>query len=263
MGEQEELLQRLLSAFRADSRVIALWVDGSLGRESGDEVSDIDLGLAVEEEELPEFLSSVPNLLRERCEPVLLQAFGRLFVVVTADWQRVDLFVRTRKEAAAGIPGPVRIVHDPESCVRVTEVEATPLADRFEGLVEEFLRFLGLLPVVAHRGEWIGAFIATGPMTGMVAELMQVENGTDRRIGGALRLSDRLTEEQEQQLREIPALTPDRDSVVAVQAALTQLFLPRARALAAEHGLPYPTRMEEALRQHLRRSGLPIDLGVG
>ena len=257
--DRDMLLDKLLVALSRDARVAAVWLDGSLARGAGDEHSDVDLVVAAEDAELDSFLRSLPELFRSECDAVLVQTRGRLLNFVTTEWARADIFVRTRGDVAAGVPGPISVLHDPDGCVRIVESPVVAPTGRLVPLVEEFIRFLGLLPAVARRDEWIGAYAATGTMAGMVTELMQIENGTHR-IGGALRLSDRLTDQQSSALRDLPALTPDRESVLAVQAALAKLFLPRARRVAETLGVAYPDTLETAVLQHLRRFGLDLSL---
>lgn len=257
----EMLLDRLLQQLNREPRVAAAWVDGSLARGFGDEHSDLDIGIAATDDNPEDLLSSLPDLLGGACELVLVQIRGRLLNLVTSDWQRVDVFVRTQSEARRGVPGPVRVIHDPTGCVHVLEPAAPPLpiGDRFDSLVREFIRYLGLLPVVVHRDEWIGAYVATGTMMGMLAELMQLENGTQR-IGGALRLSERLTEQQRDELGRLPDLSPGTSSVVAVQVALAHLFLTRARGVAVSLHLDYPATLEDAARRHLARFDIEVPI---
>ena len=45
--EREALLERIVTRIREDKRIVAAWLTGSLGREQGDDLSDIDLWIAV------------------------------------------------------------------------------------------------------------------------------------------------------------------------------------------------------------------------
>ncbi len=160
---------------------------------------------------------------------------------------------RTRSEVEGGVPGPVSVLVDRDGLVR----EAVgPQGNPPRPIVEELFRLLVLLPIVVARGEWIGACIATGAMTGMVVELMQIENGTAR-VGGALRLNERLTDEQRGDLLALPAVRPDRDMIITAQVALARLLLPLARRVVPPD--QYPHRMESALRAHMARHGFDLD----
>ena len=166
-------MDALVGGLRRRSEVEAIWIDGSIGRGVADAHSDVDIGVAVAADRLDAFLGELPDLVRAACDLVLVRPMGRLLTIVTTDWQRADIFVRTRDEATAGIAGPVHIVEDGTHCVRVLDAATAPATGRLSEVIEEFLRCVGLLPIVAARDEWVGAYIATGMMTGLLAELMR------------------------------------------------------------------------------------------
>ena len=252
-----DLQAALVDAMREDDGVVAIWLDGSIGRGVADEYSDLDLGVAVDDDRIDDFLAALPDIVRAACDPVLLRPMGRLLTLVTDAWDRADIFTRTRTEMASGILGPVKVLHDPDDCIQVTLEPPAPAEGRLSDVIAEFLRCLGLLPIVAARNEWIGAYIATGMMTGLLTEVMQIENGSSR-VGGALRLNARLTDQQRGVLQALPQLRPEREAVIDTHTALAQAFLPRARRVAQAAGVPYPERLETAVRRHLSHAGIRL-----
>lgn len=258
MAAQSELSSAIVAALSARSEIVAIWIDGSLSRGAGDGHSDVDVGLAVADDGLGAFLDAMPRLLRHSCDAVLVKVAGRLVNLVTSEWTRADIFIRTASEIAGGVQGPVEVVHDPGDSVR--QLDAVPTAvpgARVREVVEEFIRLIGLLPTAVAREEWIGGYVATGGMAAMVTEVMQYENGTHR-IGGALRLSSRLTAEQRAEFDALPPLHPDRSSVVETQLALARSFFAHARSVADEAGVSYPEEAERAVRAHLATNGMAL-----
>lgn len=255
---QDDLLRHLVRGLQKREEVLAVWADGSRTRASADAYSDVDLGVAVADDALDQLLQSLPALVRDCCDVALVKQAGRLVNVVTSDWTRADIFVRTRSEITGGISGPVEPLHDPDRLIQEVSVPSgPPPAARVREVIDEFLRFLGLLPVAVAREEWVGAYIATGTMAAQVAELMQFQNRTHR-IGGALRLSERLTEPQRRMFAELPHLSPDREALVAVQTALAEMFFPLAREVAAAAGVAYPAKAEDAALTYLNRHSIRI-----
>jgi predicted nucleotidyltransferase len=255
---QSELAAAIVRALSPMEGVVGIWIDGSLSRDSGDAHSDVDIGVAVADDRLSSLLETIPAVLKDQCHAVLVKVAGRLVNLVTPEWTRADIFVRTASEIAGGVPGPVEVTYDPDGSVRQVDsgVATVPVA-RLGEAVEEFIRLIGLLPVAVARGEWIGAYVATGGMAAMVTEVMQYENGTHR-IGGALRLSDRLTPEQKAVFDALPPLHPDRIAVVETQLALARSFFVHARRVAAALEVPYPEAAEAAVRAHLDAAGLAL-----
>jgi predicted nucleotidyltransferase len=68
--ERDELLDRVTRVLEADTRVKVAWLSGSFGRGEADEWSDLDLHVAVVDEQLPAILEE-HRALFDRCGPVL------------------------------------------------------------------------------------------------------------------------------------------------------------------------------------------------
>src|SRR6185312_14118280 len=87
----------------------------------------------------------------------------------------------------------------------------------------------------------------------MTVDLMLEENGIGQtQRGGALRLNPFLTSEQTELLQSLPAVAAERDSLLRCQKAIANIFVSRAKALAARIGMKWPTALEDASRAHLK-----------
>lgn len=257
---RSELINSFVATFGVATEVRAIALDGSLGRGTPDPHSDVDLTVVVGDEHARSFSGRLVELISASCDAVLIKPGPFVTNVVTREWLRIDVVVRAESDVNVVLGAPV---HDPHALLDRREPPAPSSGGDAAGAalvaIEEFLRSLGLLPVAVARDEWIGASIAVGAMLGQLTQLMQLENGT-LRIGGALRLSERLTPAQCDVIASVPLLQPTTSSVVAVQRALAQDFIPRARRVSAALGFDYPDSLQEALLAHLARNG--IDLGV-
>src|SRR5258708_23329199 len=71
LAEREAVLQRIIQQLASDERVVAVWLYGSLGRNDGDALSDIDVRIIV-----PDAFSEAVNRERQtyasRVGPLLL-----------------------------------------------------------------------------------------------------------------------------------------------------------------------------------------------
>ena len=102
---------------------------------------------------------------------------------------------------------------------------------------------LGLWRVVHGRGEPVLMAHGAGMLRWSLVELFLIENRARR--GGMLHLNPYLTAEQRALLESLPTTAPE------LNAALAREFLPRARALMAGHGQPYPEDFERATLAYL------------
>lgn len=75
---------------------------------------------------------------------------------------------------------------------------------------------------------------------------------------GPKQWSSKLTTAQRQVLSGLPAAAPSADSVLAAREAAFAAFFHQARPIAARNGVPWPTRLEQAVRNYPREQGVPL-----
>lgn len=206
----------------------------------------------------------VAAALARSVEPVLLNRLygGLVLNVVTADWDRFDvsfvepsglarhhaawltpLFNHGGHAAPPGAPPPYR---------------TTPAA--VLALVNEFLRLTGLLVVGVGRREWMLGLTGADLLRRLTLDLMLEENGVGpAQRGGALRRDAFLTDDQRRDLAGLSPVRADREGIIAANAEVAAIFLPRARRLASVTGAVWPEAFEAATRRHLR-NGVGLEL---
>jgi len=252
---QQRLVDAISAVLQCDLRIEAAWLAGSLGRDTGDEFSDVDVVVLCPDGKAND-IAATPGLL-DFARPVLVNALfgGRIVNVITPDWQRFDLvfaegsdlarynandlkplFNRTGKEPPRTAPLPYRTT--PEDLAK---------------LAKEFYRVVTFAPLGIGRKEYIVALSGIELLRRMTVDLMLEENGVGpQQRGGALRLNPFLTAAQIQLLQSLPAVAAERDSLLRCQKAIANIFVPRAKALAARIGMEWPSALEEASRAHLK-----------
>ena len=249
-----------------DHRVRGAWLAGSLGRGSGDDFSDIDLVVVVEPRDLEGFLDEWDAAIAASVRVVLRQRipFGEMVVLnhVSADWVRFDVSVVPPDDLVGRAASSVRVLFDREDLQTTMTGRARPIppsGERVGALAQEFLRVLGLLPVVLGRQELEVGASGSGLLRTMLIQLM-LEDAYVPDRGGALKLRDVLRDEHLQLVSTLPPIAATRESILAVHLACAEAFLPLARQLSERTGEPWPQDLEAALRRHLERE---LDLRLG
>jgi len=120
------------------------------------------------------------------------------------------------------------------------------------GLINEFLRILGLLAVAMGRAEYPNGVVGVGHLRNLLIALM-IEERNPLHRGGALHLNRLLDPQQLAVLSALPAIEATRESVIAGHLAYADAFLPRARRMAAAHSVDWPTVFEAATWAYLER----------
>ena len=129
-----ELIDALLEVCRADERIRVLELQASIARGAGDELSDLDLGMAVRDDEWERVGDELPDRLRRIAPTVdllshVIAEWGtrphrRLFVQY-ADGRQIDLVVQPAASVTGRVSGAI-VLHDPDG--RLAEERAVNVA---------------------------------------------------------------------------------------------------------------------------------------
>jgi predicted nucleotidyltransferase len=251
-----ELFDRAVAVLRADERVRAVWLSGSLARGTADDASDLDLLVAVADEHHEAFATSWREWLAAITPTVLAeeQWFAKgSFWSVTPGFERFDVVV----EPASAIPTtlfPVRVAvfdHDDLTAQLPAERHREPSAGAVATLVQEWFHFSAMLEVLLVREDWLLATEHLHFLRDLLYKLY-VEGNQPLPATGLKRWSEKLTPEQRDVLASLPTSAGGRPEVVDAHLRLARAFLGAARPLARRLEVPWPTALEEAATRHLR-----------
>ena len=260
---QQALIDAAKRTLQSDPRIQSAWLSGSLASGEGDEWSDVDLIAVTEEGALPGVLRDYGGDFSSIASAVhSFTLFGRVVSAVTADWGRLDILLLTPAELATRSPDTTRqLFARAGAAVPEGSVPAPRAATDAEvaGLIREFIRVLGLAPVVVNRGDYVIGVDGAMLLRTMLIDLMLAEQGRSRSERSVKRVTQMLSAEQIGALQALAPIAANRNSLIEAHRALAALFLPRAKALTEQRGIAWPADFEAATRTHLSRA-LELDL---
>ena len=250
------LLDQALQGLRRDERVLAILLGGSLASGEGDEESDIDLIVVVDDVVADEFTRQWRDWVGRIGSPVVASPgpMGNIFTTLMRDGLRLDVTVERRSSFGSRPRRAALALHDPLGVLAGIEVvvprfESTPEALR--QIVENFLRFLDQLSVVVIRKEWIAGVDNAWYLISQLVELYARRNGAPRT--SARRVNARLTAMQRSAIESLPAIQATEQAIVDVHVAVAKLFLPEAKELYRQLGLEWPHELEDTVVEHVER----------
>lgn len=254
--DPEGLISRIRQVLHDDPRVLAAWLSGSRGRGTADRHSDTDVWLVVSAGDVPGFVEDWPQTCERISPTVLCQQVGGgpVFTAITPEWLRFDVAIGTPEDVAGRSRMTLEPLFDRAGLSERLQPAGRPLPPdpgRVSGLTTEFLRVLGLLPVVLGRQEYVVAASGAGLLRQLLIQLMLEDVAVEDR-GGALRLAGLLPPVRLRVLAGLPPIEATRASAVAVHLECARAFLPLARDLHDRCGLTWPADLDDALRRHLR-----------
>lgn len=251
--------------FKDDPRLSALFLAGSFGRGEEDEFSDIDF-VAIASSEHHDALIGKWRVALETLTTLIMwkrpYPSTPLINVVTEDWIRCDLYLISPDKLTGRAQTTVKPLIDPTDIYHSLPAslpDAKPNKDRVVAIITEFIRVIGMTPIVMGRGELVTAVQGAGLLRDMLINLM-LEEVTKPDKGGAMHLSRLLPSSDYAALMVLPAPAPDRQSVLISQQAIAAVFLPRARRLATELDIDWPETFLAKTRDHLRAE-VGLELG--
>jgi hypothetical protein len=258
------LFDRAVAVLDADDRVRAIWVAGALARGSADAASDLDLVIAVRDEDFEPFVAGWRDWLAEISPTLVARELPGLpgsFFALTPACLRFDVITERAGELGRGQAGARLAVLDRDGLdARAPAPEPRqPDGARIAYLIEECLRQAANFPTVTVRDDWLLGVIAVSEVHLLLYHLF-VEANQPQPPMGPKRWSAKLTPEQAAVLRTLPVPQPWRDSVVPAREAALRAFIEQARPIARRCGVPWPAELEAAVRAFLRRE---LDLPLG
>jgi predicted nucleotidyltransferase len=241
-----------------------LWLGGSLARDRADRFSDIDLVALIGDAPLAEAASNIETLLASEFDLVLVRNRGddhhRLLNFVTDDWKRFDLNIFSDDAIRRSKLRGLRALFDkdgldlPVGHGEPPKSEVT--AEQVDFVVSEFIRVLGLLPVVLGREDLVGAVSGSWLLREHLITLLQYEQA-GRILTGALNETKSLSAAMGQTLVGLPALCAERSSILEFNRSCWEIFIQFGPGISQQQHTKWPDQLVEALRSRLAR-----DLGM-
>ncbi|GCE06726.1 nucleotidyltransferase domain-containing protein [Dictyobacter aurantiacus] len=260
VAELATFAQQAAKALSDDNRVLAIWLTGSLATGSADAQSDVDLRVAIK----AEAFSTIEQWWQELIDLVAPTVWKRrwpgppeeaIIGAITSDYLRFDLVIQSASDTKPRTLEAAQLLFDKDNTARQIHLTASAQKQPLKQLayiVEEFIRLLGMLPIVVERDDVPIGMEGQLAIHSMLISLLLMENGIDRAITGKRHVAIHLNEEQRATLNSVPPLEPTIESISQGRMAYARLFLPRARRLMEANGLQYPAAFEAATRQHLQ-----------
>jgi predicted nucleotidyltransferase len=261
------LFRRAVEIYERDARVRALWLSGSVARGTADVASDLDLLVAIRDEDLPAFAADWASLLREITPTVIARPLSFLpgsFYSVTPARERFDVVVESVGGLARTFFRSRLLVFDKDGIagsVPPAVAGPGPSRERIAQLVEEFWRDFGMMDVFVARGDVLLGIEGVHVLRGLLYQLF-CEDDAPAASGGTKQWSARLRAAQRDVLEALPTGGRSIAEVIAASEAVGRAFVRDARAICARHGVAWPDDLDAATRRHLRAHGLPSLDGV-
>lgn len=248
------LFDRLLTVVEHDERIRALWLSGSLARGDADAGSDLDVLLAVADDDRDAFADNWREWLATITPTLIARPLTFApgsFYSLTRDCERLDVVVESVTQAATTTTFRTRLVvldrDGLDARVPAPGPPTEPDRERMEWIVEEFFRYLAIFPAaVLLREDYLLGVVGVQGQRQLLHELF-VNANQPLPATGVKQWSSKLTPEQRALMEALPALDATRESLVAATRANVEAFHTAGREALESHGIPWPEDLDQTV----------------
>jgi hypothetical protein len=256
-----DLLNRAVAAFEADDRVRGMWLHGAIARGGADAGSDLDIDLAVRDEDFSAFASDQEAWLAQITPVVSLVPLAPgSFYALTPTCERMDVITEPVSVVSSSSLTRRLVVFDKDDLTeQVPEtVDPSPDLGVARYAIEETIRQAANFPVVVVRQDWLLGVVAVQQIHQHLY-LLFVEANKPQPPTGPKQWSFKLSARHQAMLEALPVPQPNLDSILTARQAALALLLNEGRAVADVLGVDWPIALERAVLGFLEREGFAID----
>lgn len=262
------LLERIREHALADDRVRALWLHGSTVKGLADRDSDIDLIVTVADGTANDFGPGLADWMAVVAPPLFTKLlYDRILIFLTPNLERFDVMV----EEVSGLPRATdrhRALLFEKDPIASQLPEPSPPRGPDPGIVSALLKdFIGEVSMttgVVSREDWVFGLESVHRSRTLLYQLL-AEGNRPLPPYGSKQWSAQLTPEQRDLFAALPGVTATRESVLEAKWATVAAFYRTAPAVAARVGVGWPTELDSAVRNFVRRElgyELPVPAGT-
>jgi hypothetical protein len=260
----QALLDRATEVFLADERVRAMWLHGAYARGAHDAGSDLDIDIAVRDQDFDAFTAESTSWWATITPTVSRRQMGATpgsFFALTPTCERVDIVTeRVAELPTSGLTRRVTVFDHDGLTAHVsspTDPDANPETIRF--CIEETLRQAANFPIVLIRQDWLMGVVAVQQIHLLLYQLFS-ESNKPQPPTGPKQWSYKLTSEQRKALESLPVPQAERNSIIAARQVALSYFEKQASSVAQRHGVVWPSELAGAVHAYMKRS--ETEMGV-
>ncbi len=251
------LFGRALDRCVADERVRGLWLSGSLARGAADAGSDLDLVLAIRDDDFEAFAADWPAWLESITPTLIARALPKSNVIIyalTTECARLDLVCEPVSRLPTSFSRSRYAVLDRDGLdgqVPAAADRPGPDPDRIAALLEEFWRQQAITPaMVDGRHDLLVAVVGAQQAHQILYDVFVAANQPLPPMG-VKQWSSRLTDAQRQVLEALPTAAPDRESIGTAMAAIRAAMCGAGRAAAEAAGATWPEQLADTVTAYV------------
>lgn len=256
------LLSDARHVFEGDERVRGMWLHGAIARGAADAASDLDIDLAVRDDDFDAFAASWPEWLATitpTVSAVPIPGMPGSLYALTPTCERVDVITeRVSAIATSSLTRRLTVFdHDGLTELVPAPADPPPSPEAMRYYVEETLRQAANFNTIVVRDDGLLGVVAVQQIHQFLY-LLFAEANKPQPPTGPKQWSVKLSDRHRSMLEDLPVPQPELASILAARTAALALLLGEGRHVATEAGVEWPDELADAVLAYLDSIGYPV-----
>lgn len=261
-GGYRTLLEGARTVFESDERIRGMWLHGAIARGALDHAGDLDIGIAVRDEDFEAVASTWSEWLAEitpTVSAVPVPGLPGSFYALTPTCERMDVIVESvSSTSTSGLTRRVVVFDHDGLTEHLPPVEdPDPNQGLMRYLIEETLRQAANFNTVMVRDDWLLGVVAVQQIHQHLY-LLFAEANKPQPPTGPKQWSFKLSDQHRAMLEALTVPQPEPSSILQARTAALSLLLTEGRRVAQEHGVEWPDALASAVLSYLEHIGYPV-----
>jgi len=257
--DHQPLIDRFVAACRDDDRVVAALLYGSQARGEADAYSDLDLGLVTTDADHDDFLASREAFVRSLGEALFVEDFddpGEVYAIYSDGAEAEIILSRQSQPDRHG--GVSKVLLDKRGLFAgVAESPSAPLrepqAEEIRRQIQWFWHDVSHFVVAMGRGQLWWAYGQLDDLRRYCLNLARFEQDSSAEPEGYWKVDGSDVAAEHLAALEATICVREREAVLQAANATVRLYRELAHAVAARHGIPYPTDLDRIMSERLAK----------
>lgn len=238
----------------------AMWVHGAMARHAADSASDLDISLAVADDNFEVFAAGWHEWLALITETVsVVPIVPGSFYALTPTCERIDVISERVSTVPATSLQRRLVVFDRDGISASLPEPSDPGPDKglIRYFIEEPLRQAANFPTVLVREDWLLGVVAVQQVHQFLYSLF-AEANKPQPPTGPKQWSFKLSDPHRRMLEALPVAQPELSSILEARKAALSVLLREAPRIAAQNAVEYPEALADAVLSYLEAQGLGV-----
>ena len=262
--KHQKILDRFLTACQNDERIVAAFLVGSNAKGKADEHSDLDLYAVTTDEAFDDFAATRESFVRLLGEPAFMEDFGipNILFLIFPDGSEVELYYARENDVNQIFNSQYKVLLDKKAitaqiALQPRQFDQASQREKLRHLIQTFWHDFSHFATAMARNQLWWAHGQLDVLRAICVGLARLRNDfsdPDVEEEVYFKIENAMPVEQLARLKKTFCLM-EKEAMLASAFVIVDFYRELATSLAQAHGMTYPSALENAMTERLKKIG--------